>query len=63
MSTFGYPWPGGGHESLWRVCTDIRNHAAHGEDQSITLSKVENYYKPLLKLLNVIQKQCEVDKD
>lgn len=40
---------------------NIRNNATHGEDQSITLSRVENYYKPILKLLKVIQKQCEID--
>ena len=38
-----------------------RNSVAHGEEKSMSLSKVESYYKPILKLLRVIEKQCEID--
>jgi len=39
----------------------IRNSAAHGGVQSISLSRVENHYKDVLKLLRVIQMQCEIN--
>jgi hypothetical protein len=38
----------------------IRNNTAHGGDQSITLAKVEQHYKNVLKFLNEIQSQCEI---
>jgi phosphodiesterase/alkaline phosphatase D-like protein len=39
-----------------------RNNAAHGGDQNITLTKVEQHYRNVLKFLNQVQRQCSVTR-
>lgn len=39
---------------------DTRNSVAHGGEQGMTLNKAKDYYRRVLKLLDVIQNQCEI---
>jgi len=40
-----------------------RHGIAHGSDSSITLGTVEAYYRQVLKVLLVIQRQCNITDD
>jgi hypothetical protein len=40
-----------------------RHSIAHGADQRITLGKVEAYYRQVIKVLLVIQQQCNITED
>lgn len=38
---------------------DVRNKIAHGENVGITYSKMESYYKNALKLVKLLEEQCD----
>ncbi|MCA6502877.1 MAG: hypothetical protein IM585_11650 [Pseudanabaena sp. M135S2SP2A07QC] len=38
---------------------EVRNKIAHGENIGITYSKMKGYYKNALKLVNLLEEQCD----